>query len=287
MGADMSVCHEAGQALHKEFEMAHAGRNVSWMAWLGLAAVVVLGGQAFHRGEAQPGRLVADVEARASLALADAGFGWTRLSVKDAVGELQGEAPSEDARAAALDAARGALAPFMGIPGVFAELDNRIRVRALPVVEPAPVAAAAASAPPLPASIGAIEPMAPPRACVDGVNAAMRSAAIRFKPRSADLPPTARPALRRLTQLIGRCDGWRLVIEGHPDRNATRAVSRRLMQRRAVAVASALLLDGVPVDRLALQTDDGRLRTPGSDPRAGVLEDRVNFHLVPQGAILE
>lgn len=273
--------------------MAHAGLNLSWLAWGGLLAVAALGGHAFHQGDALPVRLALDVEQRGAQALAHAGFSWARLDVKETVGELHGEAPSEDARAAALDAARQVLAPYMGLPGVFAELDNRIRVKAPVPAQRLQVALAADAVTPSPAATDALAPAPdttvlpaiadaePPRACVDALNATMRSAAVRFKPRSAELPGTARPAIRRLTQLAGRCEGWRLVIEGHPDKNTTRSASRRLMQRRAVAVASALLLEGVPVTRLALQTDDSRLRTPGSDPKAQPFDDRVTFHLVP------
>ena len=278
------------------------------MAWLSLAGVVGLGWFAVHRGPAEPARLTADVEARAAQALGRAGFGWARLDVKGRVGELSGEAPSEEARSAAFDAARKALTPYMGLPGVFSELDNRLRVSVpAPTSPPGLQAARSVSAPaavasgPAPAPVAAVASRSPAsrapsrgaavpsRDCLNSLGAAVRAGAIRFKPNSADLPAAARPAVRRLTGVIRHCDGWRLVIEGYSDTGSSTTVGRRLEQRRAVAVASALLLEGATVSRLALQTDDHRLETPGDWelPRSPGNGPRVVFHLVPQGTGVE
>lgn len=229
---------------------------------LTMVAVAAIGWYAGSLGHARPAELRGLAQGEANLKLAQAGFGWARLHIDDGVGLLQGDAPDEPARAALERQARDLLSPWMGLPGVFLGLDNRVRVRrrqrndadvyaGLPPTGAGPASGSGHSARAV-AATGAAPPDARLRgpACEAAFEGALGGEEIRFRAASALLEAPARLVVKRLGTVAGRCPGWRLVVEGHADARGDAAVNERLARRRAASVAAELLLQGAAVEQL-------------------------------------
>lgn len=256
-----------------------------WGTLLSVAAWLGLGWYAASWGAAQPARLRAQAQAQATQALADAGFPWARLKVSDSVGVLQGDAPDEPARAALERRARDLLSPYMGLPGVFLGLDNRVRVRARHTPAPAQ-AEVYASLPPTGAGRAAAvsaDPLAGQglgAACAAAFEAAQGGEAIHFRAASSQLEAPARPLLKRLSAVAQRCPAWRVVVEGHADGRGEAVVNQRLAQRRAASVAAEMLLLGVPIAQLETVGLVAAAPTGAADPLAVAASRRVAFRFV-------
>jgi outer membrane protein OmpA-like peptidoglycan-associated protein len=253
---------------------------------LTVAAVAAIGGYAAARGDGRPDALRALAEAQASQVLAQAGFGWARLAIDGSVGQLRGDAPDEPARADLERRARDLLSPYMGVPGIFLGLDNRVRVR------PRQRAAAASGVDPyasLPPT-GAGQAMRPASeaplrglACEAAFQGALGGEAIQFRAASTQLEPSARLLVKRLGTVASRCPGWRLVVEGHADARGDAAVNERLARRRAASVAAELLLQGAAVEQLETVglIDAPPSAASGAPPEgAAALGRRVSFRFI-------
>jgi outer membrane protein OmpA-like peptidoglycan-associated protein len=119
--------------------MARRLEECRWCTTACLVAVVLVGWFGFVHGTARPDQLRLRAEDAAGTELASAGFGWARLRSQGDSAELVGEAPSEEARSAVYAAADVILARYIGLPGVYRQLDKKVQVR--------PVAAATVPAP--------------------------------------------------------------------------------------------------------------------------------------------
>jgi len=216
---------------------------------LTLAAVATVGWYAGSRGDSRPEALRALAQAEADRRLAQAGFDWAHLRIDGSVGLLHGDAPDEPARASLERHARELLSPWMGLPGVFLGLDNRVRVR--PRQRAAPDVYAGLP----PAGAGARSGAHPESrlrgpACEAAFEGALGGEEIHFRTASAQLEAPARQLLKRLGAVAGRCSGWRLVVEAHADARGDAAGNDRLARRRAASVAAELLLHGAAVEQL-------------------------------------
>jgi outer membrane protein OmpA-like peptidoglycan-associated protein len=233
----------------------------------------MLGWYAATFGAARPAELRVRAQVGATQALADAGFPWARLKISDSVGVLHGDAPDEPARAALERRARELLAPYMGLPGVFLGLDNRVRVRTRQAH-----AETYADLPPTGAGLAASVASADPvtgrglgAACSAAFEAALGGEAIHFRAASSQLEAPARPLLKRLGSVAVRCPAWRVIVEGHADGRGDTAVNERLARRRAASVAAELLLQGVPIGQL----ETVGLVTPAASTPGGAAADAL------------
>jgi outer membrane protein OmpA-like peptidoglycan-associated protein len=243
---------------------------------LGLAGLALLAWLLIGRGDAKADEVRQKTEADAGRLLSAAGFPWATLKIDNEVGRLVGEAPSVAQRAAAHAAASGTLLPMMGVPGVFARLEDgqTSPALALPDVPATPVAAAA-SRPPVPAS-GALTV----EDCQVAMARVLESRQIRFRLASAELDPDSVPLLDELHRLSVRCPQARIRVDGHTDAQGDAAANLRLSQRRAEAVVAALVKRGLPAARLQAQGHgEDRLVDPGSTPDAHERNRRIEFHL--------
>jgi outer membrane protein OmpA-like peptidoglycan-associated protein len=248
---------------------------------LGLAGLVLLAWLLIGRGDAKADAVRQKTEADAGRLLSAAGFPWATLKIDNEVGRLVGEAPSVAERAAAYAAASGTLLPMMGVPGVFARLEDgqTSPALALPEVPPVPVAKAASRAPVAASGALTVED------CQVAMARVVDSRQIRFKLASAELDPGSVPLLDELHRLSMRCPQARIRVEGHTDAQGDAAANLRLSQRRAEAVIAALVKRGLPAARLqARGHGEDRLIDPGSTPDAHERNRRIEFHLAPKAS---
>lgn len=251
---------------------------------LGLAGLALLAWLLIGRGDAKADAVRQRTEADAAQVLGAAGFPWARLEIDNEVGRIVGEAPSPAQRAAAYAAASTTLLPMMGVPGVFARLEDgqTSPALALPEVPVAPKVAAAAPAAPARAPVPASGPLTA-EDCQVAMARVLASKQIRFKLASAELDPDSVPLLDQLYGLSRRCPQARMRVEGHTDAQGDAAANLRLSERRAQAVVAALTKRGLPASRLQAQGfGEDRLLDPGSTPEAHERNRRIEFHLAPK-----
>ena len=71
-----------------------------------------------------------------------------------------------------------------------------------------------------------------------------------------------------------------MIIEGHTDSNGDPVQNERLSRRRAAAVAAAMILEGVALDRIeSVGRGASRPIAAASDAQAAVKNRRIEFHL--------
>ncbi|MEX8495164.1 OmpA family protein [Sphaerotilus sp.] len=241
---------------------------------LGLAGLALLVWLLIGRGDGQADAVRQRTAADAAQVLGAAGFPWAGLQIDNEVGRIVGEAPSPAQRAAAYAAASTALRPMMGVPGVFARLEDDQTSPAPTLPAPALVVAAASRAP-----VAASGPLSA-EDCQVAMAQVLEARQIRFKLASAELDPSSVPLLEQLHTLSMRCPQARMRVDGHTDAQGDAAANMRLSQRRAQAVVDALVRRGVPVSRLQAQGfGQERLLDQGRTPEAHERNRRIEFHL--------
>jgi outer membrane protein OmpA-like peptidoglycan-associated protein len=254
---------------------------------LGLAGLGLLAWLLIGTGQDKAQQVRARTEADATRLLAVAGFPWARLQIDDDVGRLVGEAPSLVQRTAARAAASTMLLPMMGVPGVFARLEDAqtspdLELPTLPtpasavVPTPVPAKPAASAVSPRVAASGPLTV----EDCQIAMAQAVERQQIRFRVASAELDPASEPVLRELHGLSMRCPQARIRVEGHTDTNGAPDFNLRLSQRRAAAVVDALVRAGVPRARLESRGfGEERPLDPADTPEAHERNRRIEFHL--------
>lgn len=261
------------------------GRQVAWDAWACTLGVLLLGWAVFAHGDGRPDLLRQRAEARVNDTLTQAGYGWAHLRIDDSTGQLTGEAPDERSRSALRDAAPQLLAPYMGVPGLFLRIDDRVglnerlpqRPPALPG-EPEVDLLSLLAAPG--AGVTAAGDGPGQAACERAFRSVQAGRPIRFKPASAQLDPGTLPLIRQLAALALRCKQWRVVVEGHADASGDKAQNNLLSQRRAASVAAAMMLEGVPLERLgSVGMGDSAPIVPAQDPQASAQNRRIEFRI--------
>jgi OmpA-OmpF porin, OOP family len=109
---------------------------------------------------------------------------------------------------------------------------------------------------------------------------------VQFQPGTATMTPASRRAVMRIAKFMGDKSAFSLVrIEGHvaPDADASPAVIQKLSEERALAVARAIIAEGVDCKRL-LAVGFGSTK-PVTDNRT-LVGRATNTRIVVQGAAL-
>jgi len=95
-----------------------------------------------------------------------------------------------------------------------------------------------------------------------------------FETDSADLAPGAMRTINRLAEYLNDNEGTRIIIEGHTDSRGSEEHNRQLSQRRAQAVADALVSRGVPSDRFEVIGRGEQLPVASNATAAGRQQNR-------------
>ena len=82
--------------------------------------------------------------------------------------------------------------------------------------------------------------------CLNRFAVLSRTGAIYFRTASARLDPQSRPLLQEVEGVVGKCPGLKVEVSGHTDSDGSPAANKLLSERRAEAVADALVAAGVP-----------------------------------------
>ncbi|RZS58033.1 OmpA family protein [Sphaerotilus mobilis] len=235
-------------------ERARTGRGVGWDVWLCALGVVVLGWAVFAHGAGRPDTLRQLAESRINQSLADAGYGWANVKVEGSTGVLSGTAPDPISRTALVDLAHEVVEPYAGLPGVFWALEDHTRLNEQlpprppkPAPEPEVDLLADLPAPGAGKSRGKGPTLA---ACSKAFQTVQETRPVRFRPGSARLDRANSQSLQQLAALALRCSNWRVIVEAPLDSTGARRGDVALGERRAAAIAAALMVDGVPAGQI-------------------------------------
>ncbi len=88
------------------------------------------------------------------------------------------------------------------------------------------------------------------------------------------LKPGAAPTLDRVSQFMTQYPGTRVIVEGHTDSQGSEASNQELSQQRAEAVTDALVLRGVPRDRIEAMGRGEALPIASNETAAGRQQNR-------------
>lgn len=250
-------------------------RTVSCPLCVLLGALGLVAGAALlmWAGLAQAAHIRQTTETDAAAKLAAAGYPWARLAIDGSTARLVGEAPDAASKSAAMAAAGEMFKPMMGVPGVFATLEDGITARLEPVAAPAPPAAAATQ-PAAPAAAPAAD------TCAASFRDVLAKEKIHFVTGSADITPESNAVIDQLAEVARRCARYAVVVEGHTDNRGTDADNLRLSQRRAESVVLALRDRGVSDRQLRAEGfGESRPLRSGDSAAALAANRRIEFRV--------
>jgi outer membrane protein OmpA-like peptidoglycan-associated protein len=245
---------------------------------LALAALVLLALGPFARGtiEASIAREIRDE-------LNAAGFDWVAVRVSGQNVTLSGDAPASGAGARAIALAQGATcATWIGR-----------RTCAVSVVARFTTPAAAPEAAAAPAAAGSAGPVGAPdsagsttQACDRALAAVLAGQQISFASGSAAIEAASAPLLDALARELSSCPGV-IRIEGHTDTIGRGKFNRALSAARAAAVRDALIVRGIPAERLRARGYGARRPIADNTTEEGRARNRrIELHPIPPGKTL-
>ncbi|MEY4750414.1 MAG: hypothetical protein RIQ60_2628 [Pseudomonadota bacterium] len=126
--------------------MARISESCRWCTWALAVAVLLVGWFGFVRGDARPELLRQRAQEQANREIAVAGYPWVQLRIEGNTARVIGRAPSDEALQLAQANLERLLSPYMGMPGVFARLQNQLEVMSAAEQQAARDARAAAAA---------------------------------------------------------------------------------------------------------------------------------------------
>jgi len=241
MGARAPV-HSSGRSAGREGRREVIFGFIPWglAPIVGLIVVLAagLGPLAFRQVEAVTQTAVARI-------IDEGGYTWARASVSGQWVSLEGAPPSREAADRLISALVAASAPtFFGeaqpVGHVFDRFTWSDPVQAFRQADPDPARQPEAADPAPTSGASQCDLLAP-----DGAG----QATIEFPSNSDRIDPASTALLDRIASAARDCTS-RLRIEGHTDNIGRDGANLSLSRRRAEAVRNALIIRGVPADRL-------------------------------------
>jgi OOP family OmpA-OmpF porin len=87
--------------------------------------------------------------------------------------------------------------------------------------------------------------------CLNRFAVLSRTGAIYFRSASAKLDAKSRPLLAEVEGVVGKCPSLKIEVAGYTDSDGSPDANKQLSERRAQAVADALVADGVPLKQIS------------------------------------
>lgn len=123
--------------------------------------------------------------------------------------------------------------------------------------------------------------------CQDGVNAAMAGKVINFRSGSAYMPDRSLAVVAEVAEVLTRCPGLAVRVEGHSDARGSEEVNTIMSQERADRVAAALVERGVDASRITAEgLGESELLMEGTSAEANAANRRIVFE-VSAGSVLQ
>ncbi|RMF36362.1 MAG: hypothetical protein D6754_11515 [Alphaproteobacteria bacterium] len=121
-------------------------------------------------------------------------------------------------------------------------------------------------------------------ACAGRFEILSRTGAIYFAPGSARLDSESVPLLREVIDIVQRCPGFRIEVQGHTDSIGSDRSNQRLSEARARAVAGYLIGAGIAPDRISSRGyGETRPVAPNDTRRNRALNRRIEFAVLAGG----
>jgi len=114
--------------------------------------------------------------------------------------------------------------------------------------------------------------------CMNRFAVLSNTPAIYFRPASARLEEQSRPFLAEVIDVIGKCPKLKVEVSGHTDSDGSPRANRLLSERRAQAVAEAILDAGIPPTQITVSGHgDDMSVAPNDTPKNKALNRRIEF----------
>jgi len=143
---------------------------------------------------------------------------------------------------------------------------------------PAQAVAAAAPADAGPVATDASKASFSDEECLNRFDVLSRTGAIYFRSASARLDPQSKPLIDEVVNVVGKCPDLKVEVSGHTDSDGKAAANQALSQRRARAVADAIVAAGIPVGQItAVGYGEDKPVAPNDTARNKALNRRIEF----------
>jgi len=114
--------------------------------------------------------------------------------------------------------------------------------------------------------------------CLNRFAVLSRTGAIYFRQASARLDAKSRPLLSEVEGVVGKCPSLKVEVSGYTDSDGSPEANKALSERRAQAVAAALVADGVPRTQItAAGYGEERPVAANDTPKNKALNRRIEF----------
>jgi len=114
--------------------------------------------------------------------------------------------------------------------------------------------------------------------CLNRFAVLSRTGAIYFRPASARLDAKSRPLLAEVEGVVGKCPTLKVEVSGYTDSDGSPEANKALSERRAQAVAEALVADGVPRQQISAAGHGEESPVAANDtPKNKALNRRIEF----------
>ncbi|MDX8500480.1 OmpA family protein [Mesorhizobium sp. VK4C] len=114
--------------------------------------------------------------------------------------------------------------------------------------------------------------------CLNRFAVLSRTGAIYFRQASARLDAKSRPLLAEVEGVVGKCPALKVEVSGYTDSDGSPDANKALSERRAQAVADALVADGVPRNQIsAAGYGEDRPVAANDTPKNKALNRRIEF----------
>lgn len=114
--------------------------------------------------------------------------------------------------------------------------------------------------------------------CLNRFAVLSRTGAIYFRTASARLDAQSRPLLDAVVDVVGKCPGLKIEVSGHTDADGPSTANALLSERRAEAVANAILAAGIRPAQIAVAGyGEDRPIAPNDTAKNKALNRRIEF----------
>jgi outer membrane protein OmpA-like peptidoglycan-associated protein/polyisoprenoid-binding protein YceI len=118
--------------------------------------------------------------------------------------------------------------------------------------------------------------------CLNRFEVLSRTGAIYFRPASARLDEKSRPLLAEVVGVVGKCPKLKVEVSGHTDSDGSPTANKNLSERRAKAVADAIVAAGIPAAQItAAGYGEEKPVAPNDTPKNKALNRRIEFSATP------